>query len=351
MRDGAPVPTGPDDAVANVRLVDAVFGAAGLRPRGARARSPMEIRRTPDERFVDLPEWPFAPRYVEIEAAPGSAERLRVHYVDEGPRDADPILCLHGEPSWSYLYRKMIPVLVARGHRVVAPDLIGFGRSDKPVAREAYSYASHLGWLRATIDALALERITLVCQDWGGLLGLRLVAEDVERGAGRFARVVAANTFLPAGEAAGNEAFLRWRAYSQRVPDLQAGVVLQAATTTELPPAVVAAYDAPFPDESYKAGALQFPLLVPLEAHEPEARANARAWQALERFDRPFLTAFSDGDPIMRGADAPMRARIPGAAGQPHATIAGGGHFLQEDRGEALAGVVADWLAGAGSGR
>jgi haloalkane dehalogenase len=299
----------------------------------------VKILRTPDERFANLPGYAFAPHYVEIPSGDGA--RLRVHYVDEGPAGADPVLCLHGEPSWSYLYRKMVPLLVAAGHRVVAPDLVGFGRSDKPGERSDYSYQSHVAWLRATIEALDLQRITLVCQDWGGLLGLRIVGETPDR----FARIVAANTFLPTGDAPPSDAFLAWRKFSQDVPAFPTGRILQGATQTELSSEVVAAYDAPFPDESYKAGARQFPLLVPIAPDDPAAAANRNAWQGLERFEKPFLTAFSDGDPVTRGGDASLQQRIPGARGQRHTTIAGGGHFLQEDCGEALAQVVIDFIA------
>jgi len=299
----------------------------------------MKILRTPDDRFAELPGYAFAPHYVEIPSGDGAP--LRVHYVDEGPPDADPVLCLHGEPSWSYLYRKMVPLLVAAGHRVIAPDLVGFGRSDKPSERSDYSYQSHVDWLRATIEALDLRRITLVCQDWGGLLGLRIAGETPER----FARIVAANTFLPTGDTAASEAFLAWRKFSQNVPEFPTGRILQGATQTELSPEVVAAYDAPFPDEAYKAGARQFPLLVPIAPDDPGAAANRTAWQGLERFEKPFLTAFSDGDPVTRGNEAPLQQRIPGARGQRHTTITGGGHFLQEDCGEALAQVVIDFIA------
>jgi haloalkane dehalogenase len=299
----------------------------------------LQILRTPDARFANLPGYPFAPRYVEIPSGDGG--RLRVHYVDEGPANADPILCLHGEPSWSYLYRKMIPLLVAAGHRVVAPDLVGFGRSDKPSERSDYSYQRHVDWLRATIESLELRRITLVCQDWGGLLGLRIVGETPER----FARVVAANTFLPTGDGTPSEGFLAWRKFSQSVPEFPTGRILQGATQIELSPEEVAAYDAPFPDESYKSGARQFPLLVPIAPDDPAAPANRAAWQGLERFEKPFLTAFSDGDPVTRGGDAPLQQRIPGARGQRHVTLAGGGHFLQEDCGPALAKVVLEFIA------
>jgi haloalkane dehalogenase len=240
----------------------------------------------------------------------------------------------------------MIPGLVAAGHRVVAPDLVGFGRSDKPAERGDYTYQRHVDWLRATVEELALRRITLFCQDWGGLLGLRLVAEDGDR----FDRVVAANTFLPTGDGTPTPAFLAWREFSQKVPEFPTGRILQGATTTELPPEVVAAYDAPFPDESYKAGARQFPLLVPIAPDDPAAPANRAAWKRLERLEKPFLTAFSDGDPVTRGGDAALQARIPGARGRKHVTIAGAGHFMQEDRGEELAQVVADFIASTPTG-
>ncbi len=299
----------------------------------------MQALRTPDERFANLPGYAFAPHYIEIPSGDGA--QLRVHYVDEGPADADPVLCLHGEPSWSYLYRKMIPVIAAAGHRVVAPDLVGFGRSDKPAERSDYSYQRHVDWLRATIETLDLRNITLVCQDWGGLLGLRLVGEHPDR----FARVVAANTFLPTGDGAPSEAFLAWRKFSQTVPEFPTGRILQGATQTELSVDEVAAYDAPFPDESYKSGARQFPLLVPIAPDDPAVSANRAAWQGLERFEKPFLTAFSDGDAVTRGGDAPLQQRIPGARGQKHVTILGGGHFLQEDCGDELARVVVGFIA------
>jgi haloalkane dehalogenase len=295
----------------------------------------MEALRTPDERFARLPGHPFAPRYVTLR------DGLRVHHVDEGPRDAAPVLMLHGEPSWSYLYRKMIPLVAAAGHRVVAPDLVGFGRSDKPVRRDDYTYQRHVDWMRGVLEALDLRRVTLVCQDWGGLIGLRLVAEHPER----FARVVAANTFLPTGDTPAGPAFLAWQNYSQETPDFHVGGIVRGGCATDLPAEVVAAYDAPFPDDRYKAGARQFPLLVPTSPEDPAAGPNRRAWEVLSRWEKPFLTAFSDSDPITRGADRLLQQAIPGAKGQPHTTIAGGGHFLQEDRGEELARVVVDFIA------
>jgi haloalkane dehalogenase len=293
----------------------------------------MEILRTPDERFADLPGFPFAPHYVEVDG-------LRVHHVDEGPREGQVVLMLHGEPSWSYLYRKMIPAFVAAGHRAVAPDLVGFGRSDKPAAREDYTYERHVRWMRGVVEALELRDITLVCQDWGGLIGLRLVAEIEDR----FARVVAANTFLPTGDHDPGEAFRAWQRSSQAVPEFHVGGIVKGGCVEELPPEVVAAYDAPFPDDRHKAGARQFPTLVPTTPDDPASVANRAAWEVLARFDRPFLTAFGDSDPITRGADSVLQKLIPGAQGLPHTTLERAGHFLQEDRGEELARVVLDLM-------
>ncbi len=303
----------------------------------------MDALRTPEDRFEGLPGFEFAPHYVEV--ADREDGRLRVHYLDEGPADGPTVLLMHGEPSWCYLYRHMIPVLTAAGLRAVAPDLVGFGRTDKPTQLEDYTYERHVEWMRSVlIDALDLHEMTLVGQDWGGLIGLRLVAEHPER----FARVVAANTFLPTGDGQPSEAFLNWRRFSQEVDPFPAGTIVNFGCTTDLDPEVVAAYDAPFPDSTFVAGARQFPLLVPIDPDDPAAQANRAAWKVLERFEKPFLCAFSDGDPIMRGLDAPLRERIPGAAGQPHTTIAGGGHFLQEDRGPELAHVVVDFVLGSG---
>jgi haloalkane dehalogenase len=289
----------------------------------------MEILRTPDERFHDLPGYPFAPHYVEVGG-------LRMHYVDEGA--GRPVLLLHGEPSWSYLYRKMIPLIASAGLRAIAPDLVGFGRSDKPAAREDYSYQRHMDWLTAFVAALDLRDATLVGQDWGGLLGLRLAAEQ----APRFAGIVAANTGLPTGDQKPPDAFFAWQAFSQSVPVLPVGGIVSRGCTTTLAPEVVAAYEAPFPDERYKAGARQFPLLVPTRPDDPASEANRAAWEVLKRWDKPFLTAFSDKDPITRGGERVLQKLIPGAAGRVHPTIEGGGHFLQEDCGEALARVVID---------
>jgi len=294
----------------------------------------VDILRTPEERFADLPDYPFDPRYADI------GDGLRMHYVDEGPPAAPVVLMLHGEPSWSFLYRHMIPPIAAAGFRAVAPDLVGFGKSDKPAAQSDYTYDGHLAWLWSFVEGLELNDITLVCQDWGGLLGLRLVAEHPDR----FARVIAANTFLPTGREPLGDAFAAWRTFATTSPAFDIGTVVSKGCATELSPAVIASYDAPFPDESYKAGARVFPALVPDDPGKPDALANQKAWASLSRFDRPFLTAFSDKDPITRGADKFLRAAIAGAKDQPHTTIEGGGHFLQEDRGPELAEVVIDFV-------
>jgi len=293
----------------------------------------MEALRTPDDRFTNLPGYPFAPHYVEIAG-------MRMHYVDEGPRRAAPVLMLHGEPSWSFLYRKMIPIVTAAGHRAVAPDLLGFGRSDKPVRRADYTYQAHVDWMTSFLEQTDLRGITLVCQDWGGLIGLRLVAEHPAR----FARVVAANTSLPTGDREIGPAFMAWRKFSQDTPDFPVGTIVSGGCAKPVAADVIAAYDAPFPDDRYKSGARKFPLLVPISPDDPASAANRRAWDVLRRWEKPFLTAFSDQDPITKGADAMLREAIPGANGRPHTTIEGGGHFLQEDCGEDFARVIVKFI-------
>lgn len=290
----------------------------------------MEFLRTPDERFDALPDYPFEPTYEDVGG-------LRMHAVDEG--GGDPILCLHGEPSWSFLYRKMAPILCERG-RFVAPDLIGFGRSDKPTAREDYTFARHLEWLRAFVLQRDLRRITLVCQDWGGLLGLTLCAQTPDR----FARIVAMNTGLPTGERPPSEAFLAWREFARTAEDIDIGRVVQSATATALSEEVVAAYDAPFPDKRYKAGARQFPLLVPISPNDPASAPMRAAREALRHWRRPALVLFSDGDPITAGGDRWFRTSIPSAADEPEITIRGAGHFLQEDKGEEIARHIVEFI-------
>ena len=294
----------------------------------------MDILRTPDDRFTGLPGYDFRPNWTEVTADDGTA--LRLHHLDEGPPEADPVLCLHGEPSWSYLYRRMVGPLPAAGHRVVAPDLVGFGRWEKPAARTDYTYLRHVQWMTDWMEANELRRITLVCQDWGGLIGLRLAAEHPDR----FDRLVVANTFLPTGDRHPGEAFLNWQRFSQETPEFDSGFVVQLGTTTDLPDDVVAAYNAPFPTDAYTAGARQFPTLVPTSPDDPASEANRAAWKVLEAWEKPVLCAFSDGDPITAGADRVFLETVPGTAGQPHVTIEGGGHFLQEDRGPELAAAV-----------
>lgn len=295
----------------------------------------MEILKTPPERFADLPAYPFSENFIEVDG-------LNMHYVDEGPSDARPVLLLHGEPSWSYLYRHMIPMITAAGHRAIAPDFIGFGKSDKPASVGDYSYQRHMDWLTAFLLGLDLKDVTLVCQDWGSLLGLRLAAEQTDR----FAAIVLANGGLPTGDRPLPPAFKLWQLFARWSPWFPIGGIIDRGTTTRLSPEVIAAYDAPFPDARFNAGARAFPGLVPTRPDDPAADANRRAWQALENFDKPFLTAFSDRDPITRGMDLVAQKRIPGAIGQPHTTIRGAGHFLQEDRGPELARVVIGLMAG-----
>jgi len=299
----------------------------------------MDVLRTPDECFADLSGWSYAPRYVEVAAGDGT--RLRMAAYDEGPREAPVVLCLHGEPSWSYLYRHVMAVLLDAGLRAVAIDLVGFGRSDKPSRREDYTYQRHVDWVRAAIDALGIADVTLLAHDWGGLIGLRLVGQEPQL----FAAVVAANTFLPTGDRDLGEAFRAWQQYAQQTPRFQAGGIVNGACVSALPPEVIAAYDAPFPSQEFLAGARQFPLLVPTTPDDPAAEPNRRAWVGLKRYSRPFLCAFSDQDPVTRGADRVLVASVPGAGGQPHVTLTGGGHFLQEDVGAQLGAVVVEHVA------
>jgi haloalkane dehalogenase len=292
----------------------------------------MDILRTPDDRFADLPGFPYSPSYAQ------TSDGLRMAYVEAGAGPT--VLLLHGEPSWSYLYRTMIPVLVDAGFRCIAPDLIGFGRSDKPTQLTDYTYARHVEWLRSVLfGALDLTDVTLVCQDWGGLLGLRLVAEHPDR----FSRVCAANTGLPDGGSRLPEQWWRFRDFVARTEDLPVGMLVSLGCTSPMAPEVQAAYDAPFPDAAHKAGPRAFPDLIPQDADNPATPDNLRAWQVLAGFRKPFLCAFSDADPITAGGERMLIARIPGAAGQPHTTIGGAGHFLQEDRGEELARIVSQW--------
>jgi haloalkane dehalogenase len=296
----------------------------------------MQMLRTPEERFADLPDFPYQPGYTQV------GDGLRMAYVQAGPADGPPVLLLHGEPSWSFLYRKVMRVLADAGCRAIAPDLIGFGRSDKPAQVTDYTYARHVEWVRAlAFDALDLRGVTLVGQDWGGLIGLRLVAEHPDR----FARVVAANTGLPTGDQQMPEVWWRFREAVLSAPTLDVARFVRSGCRTELSDAILAAYDAPFPDESFKAGVRAFPALVPTRPDDPASAANRAAWQRLSTWDKPFLVAFSDSDPITGGMAPILRRTIPGAAGLDHPTIAGAGHFLQEDAGEEIGARVARWLS------
>jgi haloalkane dehalogenase len=292
-----------------------------------------EVLRTSDERFAAIPDFPYAPCYREIGG-------LRIAYIDEGPAGAPPVLLMHGEPTWSFLYRKMIPVLVAAGHRVVAPDLVGCGRSDKPRRRGDYSYLRHVQWMTAWLRAVDLSRITLFCQDWGSLIGLRLVAALPER----FDRVAIANGGLPTGTGRVPRAFRIWRNFARYSPIFPVGRIVNAGCAQPLPAAALAAYDAPFPSAKFKACVRVFPSFVPTRPDDPERANNEAAWRVLESWRKPFLTLFSDRDPITRGGDRLFRERVPGARGQPHATTRGAGHFLQEDKGPELAATLVEFI-------
>lgn len=336
----------------------------------------MEFARTPDERFENLPDWPYPPRYASVPDGEGGT--LRMHYVDAAPEAGAPkrpglILCLHGQPTWSYLYRKLIPIFVAAGHRVVVPDLVGFGRSDKPTRLTDYDYARHVAWLRGFVEALDLREIDLVCQDWGGLLGLRAVAELPER----FAHVLATNTGLPdaqgipveaapalralyaklpvpltmgevaagfvEGPKSGTPAFMFWQKHCADSPRFTPQDVMRAMCP-RLSEAEIAAYAAPFPDERFLAGARRFPTLVPILPDDVAIADNRRAWASLARFEKPFLTAFTDSDPVTKGMDVRFQTDVPGAHDQPHTTIRGAGHFVQEDAGPELARIALDFF-------
>ncbi|WP_289101817.1 haloalkane dehalogenase [uncultured Marinobacter sp.] len=293
----------------------------------------MRILRTDEARFAGLPDYPFSPNYLDVE--PG----LRMHFVDEGPKNAAPVVMLHGEPSWSYLYRHMIPVVADAGHRVLAPDLVGFGKSDKPVDTADYTYDNHVNWLTRWIEELDLWNITLVCQNWGSLLGLRLAAENHQR----FSRIIVGNGMLPTGDSPVPSVFRLWKAFASHSPWFPVARIIQLGTERILSSGELAAYEAPFPDARHKAGARAFPKLVPTSPSDPSSAANREAWRILEKWRKPFITCFSSSDPITRGGDRLMQRRIPGAFGQPHITLSGG-HFLQEDSPRQFARVILDAL-------
>lgn len=295
----------------------------------------MKSLRTPDSRFENLPDYHFKENFVDIDG-------LRMHYVDEGSSDGDIVLLLHGEPSWSYLYRFMIPPLRDAGLRVIAPDLIGFGKSDKPSRKSDYSYAIHVAWMTRFIETLDLNGITLFCQDWGSLIGLRVAAEHEHR----FARIALGNGGLPTGDQKTPKAFKAWRAFARYSPWFPIGKIIQKATITELPDEVVAAYDAPFPASRYKAGARAFPMLVPVTPDDPASDANRAAWEVFRNWQKPFLTTFSDRDPITRGFEAIWQDSVPGARKRKHVKISNAGHFLQEDKGPELARILIEFSKG-----
>lgn len=299
----------------------------------------MDFLRTPDSRFDNLEGYPFAPHYLDVEA-PGTPP-LRMHYVDEGPRDGAPVLLLHGEPTWSYLYRSMIGPLADAGRRVLAPDLIGFGRSDKPTRIEDYTYQRHVDWVTSFVTAMDLRDVTVVVQDWGSLIGLRVAAENPDR----FSKLFIANGFLPTADRPAPAAFRIWRAFAKYTPLLTAGWLVDRGTVRALSRAVRAGYDAPFPEKSYQAGARAFPQLVPTSPDDPAIPANRAAWEVLGRWDQPVLCVFGARDPLLGKADKPLIRHIPGAAGQPHARI-NASHFIQEDAGPELARRLLDWEAG-----
>lgn len=291
-----------------------------------------KIIRTPESRFENLSDYDFKSNYLDVEKG------LRLHYLDEGSKESPIVLLLHGEPSWSYLYRKMIPILIRNNFRVIAPDLIGFGKSDKLVNKEDYSYQKHMNWLTTFILALDLQHIVLFCQDWGGLTGLRLITEMDDR----FSMVIASNTTLPTGSIPVPESFMKWREYSQHSPGFDIGKVIDMGTVQPLSDEVIAAYNAPFPSEEYKAGARIFPTLVPIDNTDIEALNNRKVWEKLMQWTKPFLTIFGDKDDIMKGAEKAFQKLVPGAKGQNHA-ILNAGHFIQEEKGEELAQLILEF--------
>jgi len=328
--------------------------------------------RTPDECFNDLEDYPFQPHYMQV--SDGEGGELRIHCVDEGTGEAGTVLLLHGQPTWSYLYRHMIPPLVKAGYRVLAPDLVGFGRSDKPASIDDYTYARHVAWMSEWLTTLDLQQVILFCQDWGGLIGLRLVAAFPER----FAAVVVSNSGLPTGDVpaefteplkeayktlpvvkatelgerflddSGIPGFLYWRKFCAESPEFDVGELVQETSRDHLSEAVIAGYRAPFPDQTYMAGARKFPTLMPLFPDEDEVPENIEAWKVLRQFNKPFMTAFADGDPVSAGGDAPLLEGVPGTRGVPHRTIENAGHFVQEDQPQACVQALLDVAALAG---
>jgi len=293
----------------------------------------MKLLHTPDSRFENLPDFNFGSHYLEVDG-------IRIHYIDEGPKNGENILLMHGEPSWSYLYRHMIPILVRAGYRTIAPDLVGFGRSDKPAEQSDHSYRKHVVWITKWVEFLDLKNITLFCQDWGSLIGLRVAIENQDR----FSRIVLSNGGLPTGEQRMHDAFMQWRDFSRNSPKFKIKSIIQSGTVTKLSQGVLRGYDAPFPDDSFKAGARIMPSLVPISVDDPEHKANKRAIEKFMKWNKPFLTAFSDKDAITKGGERFWQKYIPGAQGQNHTTIKNAGHFVQEDKGPELANLIVDFI-------
>ncbi|BFT30076.1 haloalkane dehalogenase [Alteromonas sp. D210916BOD_24] len=298
----------------------------------------MQVLKTPPSAFSAIKDFPYSPHYVQVTDTVSS--EISMAYYQAGPKNGHTVLLVHGEPTWAYLYRKMIPILAQAGFNVLAPDLIGFGRSDKPIRHDDYTYARHVIWLKEWFNQVVNGSATLFCQDWGGLLGLRLVADMPER----FSGVMASNTGLPTGDIQPNEAFVKWRRFSQDVTEFPASGIVKGATVSELSKATLNAYDAPFPDERYKAGARVFPLLVPASPDNPESQSNREAWKRLKLFKKPFMTAFSDSDPVTANGDKLLQSLIPGCDGIKHTTIKRAGHFVQEDKGEELAHLLIQFI-------
>ncbi len=292
-----------------------------------------DVLRTPDECFAKLTDFPFQPHYLAVDG-------YRIHYLDEGPRDAAPMLLMHGEPSWCYLYRKMVPILVNAGYRCLAPDLIGFGRSDKLASRDDYSYQFHVDVMNEFLRKLNLNNATLFGQDWGGLIGLRVLADNPEN----FSRLIVANTGLPTGDHQPSEGFLKWKHYAETVENFHVGGIIKGGCVTPLSDETIAAYNAPFPSDAYKEGARIFPKLVPIMSDNPASEANRKAWGVLQQWGGSVLTLFSDQDAVTAGGEKPFQKLMIGAKDQPHEIIQGGGHFLQEDKGEEIAQKIVAWL-------
>lgn len=294
----------------------------------------MKLLRTPDERFENLPDFPYQPHYFEIDG-------IRIHYIDEGPRDAEPILLMHGEPTWAYLYRRMIPILIKNGNRCVAPDLVGFGRSDKPTEITDHTYAKHVYWITELVKSIDLRNITLFCQDWGSLIGLRMAAENENR----FKRIMLSNGALPTGDQKPNPAFVKWQKFSVEVPKLEISRLIQGSIRSrKLTDEELAAYEAPFPEDKYKAGPRILPSLVPTSKDDPAAPANRKAAEVFMAWNKPFLCAFGDNDPITKGGDRFYINNVPGAKGQKHTTVKDAGHFIQDEKGEEIAGILAEFI-------